>query len=48
MLGASQQVAAIPMKRAAPAETRFLEQDEVEDLLARLPARGGWRCGTVP
>ena len=40
LLGTCQQVAAIPMKRAAPAETRFLEENEVEDLLARLPARG--------
>lgn len=37
MLVISQRVAAIPMKRAAPAETRFLERDEVEDLLRRLP-----------
>src|SRR6266581_9427633 len=40
LLGTCQQVAAIPMKRAAPPETRFLEQDEIEDLIARLPARG--------
>ena len=40
LLGTCQQVTAIPMKRAAPAETRFLEKNEVEDLLARLPARG--------
>jgi integrase/recombinase XerD len=40
LLGTCQQVAAIPMKRAAPAETRFLEKDEVEHLLAGLPARG--------
>ena len=37
MLGICQQVAAIPMKRAAPAETHFLERDEVEALL-RAPA----------
>ena len=28
------------MKRAAPAETRFLERDEVEDLFAGLPRDG--------
>lgn len=40
MLGVCQRVAAIPMKRAAPAETRFLERDEVEGLLRRLPSDG--------
>jgi integrase/recombinase XerD len=40
MLDVCQQVAAIPMKRVAPAETRFLEQDEVEDLLQHLPRHG--------
>jgi integrase/recombinase XerD len=40
MLAACQQVAAIPMKRAAPPETRFLERDEVAALLAGLPASG--------
>ena len=40
MLGVCQRVAAIPMKRAAPAETRFLERDEVEELLAHLPREG--------
>ncbi len=40
MLGVCQRVTAIPMKRAAPAETRFLERDEVEGLLRRLPADG--------
>jgi integrase/recombinase XerD len=40
MLAVCQQVAAIPMKRAAPAETRFLERDEVEELLRRLPRDG--------
>ena len=40
MLGVCQRVAAIPMKRAAPAETRFLERDEIEDLLRHLPADG--------
>jgi integrase/recombinase XerD len=33
-------VAAIPMKRVAPPETRFLERDEVEQLLRRLPRDG--------
>lgn len=40
MLGVCQRVAAIPMKRAAPAETRFLERDEVEGLLRHLPRDG--------
>ena len=40
MLATCQQVAAIPVKRAAPPETRFLEQDEVEDLLCHLPRDG--------
>jgi site-specific recombinase XerD len=40
MLGVCQQVAAIPMKRVAPPETRFLERDEVEELLRRLPREG--------
>ncbi len=40
MLGVCQRVAAIPMKRSAPAETRFLERDEVEALLHRLPTWG--------
>ena len=37
MLGICQQVAAIPTKRAAPAETHFLERDEIEALLKHLP-----------
>lgn len=37
MLGVCQRVAAIPMKRAAPAETHFLERDEVELLFRNLP-----------
>ena len=37
MLGVCQRVAAIPMKRAAPAETHFLERDEIEALF-RTPA----------
>ena len=40
MLGVCQQVAAIPMKRSAPAETHFLERDEVEALFRRLPGTG--------
>jgi integrase/recombinase XerD len=40
MLGVCQRVAAIPMKRAAPAETHFLERDEVESLLRDLPRSG--------
>lgn len=40
MLGVCQRVAAIPMKRSAPAPTAFLERDEVEDLLGRLPSDG--------
>jgi integrase/recombinase XerD len=40
MLGICQRVAAIPMKRAAPAETKFLERDEVEHLFASLPRDG--------
>lgn len=37
MLGVCQRVAAIPMKRSAPAETHFLERDEVELLFRNLP-----------
>jgi site-specific recombinase XerD len=40
MLVVCQRVAAVPMKRVAPAETRFLERDEVEDLLRHLPRDG--------
>ena len=40
MLAVCQQVTAIPMKRVAPPETRFLERDEVEQLLRRLPRDG--------
>jgi site-specific recombinase XerD len=40
MLGVCQRVAAIPMKRSAPAETHFLERDEVELLFRNLPRRG--------
>jgi site-specific recombinase XerD len=40
MLGICQRVAAIPMKRAAPAETHFLERDEVAALFRDLPRTG--------
>jgi len=40
MLDVCQQVAAIPMKRAAPAETHFLERDETEALFRQLPRTG--------
>ncbi len=40
MLVVCQRVGAVPMKRVAPAETRFLERDEVEDLLRHLPRDG--------
>ena len=35
-----QQVAAIPIKRVAPPETRFLERDEIQQLLHDLPTQG--------
>ncbi len=40
MLGVCQRVAAIPAKRAAPPQTRFLERDEIERLLHQLPRKG--------
>ena len=40
MLGVCQRVAAIPMKRAAPAATHFLERDEMAQLFRRLPRDG--------
>jgi len=40
MLAVCQRVAAIPMKRAAPAGTSFLERDEVEALLRAMPREG--------
>ena len=40
MLATCQRVTAIPMKRAAPAETHFLERDEMEALLRHLPRTG--------
>jgi hypothetical protein len=41
-------VAAVPSKRLAPAETRFLERDEIEDLLRHLPRDDRSLCGTGP
>ncbi len=40
MLKEAQSVAVIPTKRSAPAETFFLEQDEVQSLFAALPTEG--------
>jgi integrase/recombinase XerD len=40
MLAVCQQVAAIPIKRVAPPETGFLERDEVQTLLHRMPSKG--------
>ena len=40
MLMVCQQVAAIPSKRVPPPETRFLERDEIQQLLHGLPSRG--------
>lgn len=40
MLAVCQQVAAIPNKRVAPAQTRFLERNEVQQLLQGLPGDG--------
>jgi len=40
MLAVAERVAAIPTKRAAPAETRFLERDQIAALFAGLPSRG--------
>jgi integrase/recombinase XerD len=39
-LGQAQKVTAIPRKRAQPPETIFLERDEIEGTLARLPVDG--------
>jgi integrase/recombinase XerD len=39
-LGQAQKIAAIPRKRAQLPETIFLERDEVEGTLARVPAEG--------
>jgi integrase/recombinase XerD len=40
MLAVCQRVAAIATKRAAPAETHFLEREEMQTLLRRLPRQG--------
>ena len=40
MLAVCHRVAAVPMKRAAPAETHFLERDELEQLFRSLPSGG--------
>lgn len=40
MLKEAQAVAAIPTKRTAPAETFFLERDEIQSLFASLPTQG--------
>lgn len=40
MLGVCQRVAAIPMKRAAPAGTHYLEREEMETLFGGLPRAG--------
>ena len=40
LLEVAQRVAAIPMKRVPPPETRFLERDEIDALFASLPALG--------
>lgn len=40
MLAVAEQVAAIPMKRTAPAETFFLERDDVQALFTALPTQG--------
>ncbi len=40
MLKEAQSVAAIPTKRTPPAETFFLEQDEMQSLFASLPTMG--------
>ena len=40
MLGVCQRVAAIPTKRAAPAEAQYLERDEIEGLFRDLPRAG--------
>lgn len=40
MLKEAQSVAAVPTKRTAPAETFFLEREEVQSLFASLPSQG--------
>ena len=49
MLAVCQRVAAIPIKRAGPAETRFLEQRRDRPPAAPpAPRPGGSRCATAP
>ncbi len=40
LLEVAERVAAIPMKRVPPPDTRFLERDEIDTLFATLPAQG--------
>lgn len=40
MLREAQNVASIPTKRTSPAETFFLDQDEIKSLFASLPSKG--------
>ena len=40
LLAVAQRVAAIAVKRVAPAETRFLEREEIAQLFRRLPSAG--------
>jgi site-specific recombinase XerD len=40
LLEVAERVAAIPMKRVPPPETRFLERDEIDSLFATLPVQG--------
>lgn len=40
MLPVCERVAAIPTKRTPPPETRFMTREEIQALLARLPAQG--------
>lgn len=40
MLAVAERVAAIPMKRVPPPETRFLEREEIQALFAALPTQG--------
>lgn len=40
MLSVCQRIAAIPMKRSAPAGTHYLEREEMEALFEALPRRG--------
>jgi site-specific recombinase XerD len=40
MLAVAEQVAAIPMKRTAPAETYFLEREDIRALFTALPTQG--------